>query len=109
MLLKSRYRLCNHGTNHSDIRHCTKQTWQSRQSTAFEGKADIVFDGTAWVKEIMGLPKDLEVQDAEGNWICGKYWCAGGPVYVLAPDGEVSMPRPISKRITATAQVLLRE
>ena len=39
----------------------------------------------------MGLPKDLEVQDAEGNWISGKYWCAGGLVYVLALDGEVSI------------------
>ena len=61
------------------------------------------------VREITGLPKDLKVQDAEGDWISGKYWCAGGLVYVLAPDGEVSMSRPISKRITATAQILLRE
>ena len=33
----------------------------------------------------MGLPKDLKVQDAEGNWISGEYWCASGLVYVLAP------------------------
>ena len=48
----------------------------------------------------MGLPKDLKVQDAEGNWISGEYWCAGGLVYVLAPQGEILMSRPISKRIT---------